>query len=390
METNPSSEMARGPLVRRLSGFYAAYFLAIGIYAPYWQLWLDGKGLSPVEIGWVLASAFWIKILAQPVVARIVDWKGRTRWLTTGLMAGAAVLFAVQSSVSGFWPLLILGGLTAACYQPVLPVMESVVLRHVNANDLDYGRIRLWGSITFIAGTVCVGLWVERASADLVVWLMVAGMVVVAMSCAMAPERPPRTERRHATSLSREFLKPSFLLFLLTAGLINASQAMLNGFASLHWRAQGHGETTIGLFWATGVVAEIILFFLAGRFRDKLGPLTLLMLSALGGVIRWPLLAFVDDAGVLYAVQTLHALTFGAGHLGAMLFLARAVPPDLSATGQSLYYALVGGVLTGLMLPMAGSLYTGLGGDTYLVMGVLSLAGFIGVIILRRIWRNTG
>jgi PPP family 3-phenylpropionic acid transporter len=374
----------------RLASFYAAYFLAIGIYMPYWPLWLDDQGLTPIEIGWVLAGAFWIKVAAQPAIARIADWRGRTRSLTTSLMALAAIGFAIITTADGFWPLLIIAGMTAACYQPVLPVMESVVLRHVDTHRLDYGRIRLWGSVTFVMGTVGIGWWIDGRSAASVVWFMAAAMALVAMTCALAPNRPMQTSSRSSIGLTALFLKPAFLLFLLTTALINSSHAVLYGFATLHWRNLGHGETLIGTFWAIGVIAEIGLFAIAGRYRGKLGAVTLLALAALGGVIRWPLLAVTEDVASLLATQILHGLTFGAGHLGAMAFLSRNIPAELSATGQSLYYALIGGVLAGCMFPMAGQLYGNLGGDAFLVMGGFSASALLGVFCLSRVWRGEG
>lgn len=387
--TATEDQPAPRPLFWKLAGFYAAYFLAIGIYVPYWPLWLDGKGLDPVRIGWVLAGAFWIKIVAQPVIARFADRDGRTRWLTTALMALAALGFLGLSGVDGFWPVLILAALTAACYQPVLPVMESVVLRHTETSRLDYGRIRLWGSVTFIIGTAGVGWWLEGRPANAVVWLMVAGMTLVSLSCAIAPNRPRQTPH-HAGALPalRDLISPSVVLFLLTAGLIQASHSILYGFASLYWRQVGHGETTIGLFWAVGVAAEIGLFAVAGRYRDRLSPVVLLALAALGGAVRWPLLAVFSDTASILALQTLHGLTFGAGHLGAMGFLSRTIPAELSATGQSLYYALIGGVLAGCMLPLAGMLYATMAGGAFFVMGGLSAAALLSAVLLSRIWRG--
>lgn len=383
-----SEDPAPRHLFWRLAGFYGAYFLVIGIYMPYWPLWLDARGLSPVEIGWVLAAAFWIKIAAQPAIARLADWRGRTRWLTTGLMALAAVAFVVIAQVQGFWAILIIAGLAATCYQPVLPVMESVVLRHVATHGLDYGRVRLWGSVTFILGTAGIGWWIEGRPAEGLVWIIAAGMALVAVSCALAPERPAtRAAKRDGGGLFGLFRTPWFLLFLLTSALINTSHAVLYGFASLHWRDLGHGETLIGLFWAIGVVAEIALFAIAGRYRDRLGAVPLLMLAALGGAVRWPLLAITENAAGLLALQTLHGLTFGAAHLGAMAFLARSIPPEYSATGQSVYYALVGGVIAGCMFPLAGQLYAALAGNAFFVMGALSGAGFLAALGLARLWR---
>lgn len=380
------TDVARtNPLSWRLSVFYAAYFFAVGIYMPYWPIWLEGRTLDPVQIGWILAASFWIKIVAQPAIARIADWRGRTRRLTTVLMALAAIGFLAQSTTNSFWPLLILGGLTAGCYQPVLPIMEGVTLRHVETQRLDYGRIRLWGSIAFVAATTTAGLAIDRQGAGLVVWLMFAAMASVGLACAMAPERPPIMTAPISRPLTRQFLSPLFMVFLATSGLISASHAVFYGFATLNWQTQGHSESTIGLFWAMGVVAEILLFALARRYRDKISPPVLLGLAALGGIVRWPLLAVVEDAVLLLALQSLHGFTFGAGHLGAMTFLSKEIPPEHSATGQSLYYALVGGVLAGGMFPLAGLLYARLGENAYLVMGVMSCAALISAMILAKL-----
>ena len=120
----------------KLAAFYAAYFLAFGIYMPYWPLWLDSIGLNPIEIGWILAGTFWIKLIVQPAVTQFVDKNGQTRLLTTSLMFLSCIGFCFIAGLDTFWPVLITGIVTAACYQPVLPVMESVVLRHTQKTFL--------------------------------------------------------------------------------------------------------------------------------------------------------------------------------------------------------------------------------------------------------------
>jgi PPP family 3-phenylpropionic acid transporter len=71
-----------------------------------------------------------------------------------------------------------------------------------------------------------------------------------------------------------------------------------------------------------------------------------------------------------------------------MAFLSRNIPAELSATGQSLYYALIGGVLAGCMFPMAGRLYGDFGGDAFLVMGGFSAAALLGAFCLSQVWRG--
>ena len=95
-------------------------------------------------------------------------------------------------------------------------------------------------------------------------------------------------------------------------------------------------------------------------------------------------LGLTDALPALVCVQTLHAFTFGAAHLGAIDFIAKAVPPAFSATAQSLYSALVMGLGLGLMLLASGPLYAALAGAAYLSMAAAALIGGVLAWMLAR------
>ena len=369
----------------RLAAFYAAYFLAFGIYMPYWPLWLDSIGLTTIEIGWVLAGTFWIKVIVQPAVAQFVDQKGRTRSLTTSLMVLSSLGFCFLSGLDTFWPVLIIAVLTAACYQPVLPVMESVVLQHTKNNNLDYGKIRLWGSITFIIGTTGAGWILTETSTKNFIWVLIFTMALIAISCALAPNEPykMRNNLKKPRQWKSIITKP-FILFIISAGLIQISHSVLYGFGTLHWRDLGHNETTIGLFWSIGVFSEIVLFAFAGKYKDRIGPIALLTSAALASTARWLLLAVLENEIALFVTQILHCFTFGAAHLGAMTFLSRTIPNNIFTTGQGIYYTLVGGVFSGCMLPISGILFTSMAGDAFYLMGFLSTLALLSLYLLSR------
>src|SRR3546814_2982411 len=112
----------------------------------------------------------------------------------------------------------------------------------------------------------------------------------------------------------------------------------------------------------------------------------MLLLGALAGVVRWTLLAAGTDLAVLFAAQALHAFTFGAAHLGAIAFIARAAPAGLSATAQTLYTTLaMGGTFT-IVTPLAGPLFEAFGGQAYYAMAGLSVAGAAAALLLLRRW----
>ena len=370
----------------KMAAFYATYFFVFGIYMPYWPLWLNDIGLTPVEIGWVLAGAFWIKVVVQPIVAHVSDTTGRTKTLTAVLMGMSAIGFVILSDLQNFWPVFLLAVITAACYQPVLPIMESVILNFAKIGNLRYGHIRLWGSVTFIIATLGGGWLFDEGRSDRIIWFLVAGMTLVSLSCLLIPnhENVERTKSK-IKNYAKLFLSPLFIFFLITTGLLHISHSVLYGFGTLYWRSLGHSETIIGLFWSVGVLAEIILFTIIGRHEKQIGYLLLLLLASAAAVARWPLLAIFDSQIAIIVLQTLHGFTFGAAHLGAMAFLTKHVPAEISATGQSLYYTLIGGIFSGCMLPLAGKLYSDLSGNAFFIMSCCAGCSLISLLFLSRI-----
>jgi PPP family 3-phenylpropionic acid transporter len=85
-----------------------------------------------------------------------------------------------------------------------------------------------------------------------------------------------------------------------------------------------------------------------------------------------------------FALQLLHALTFGATHFGAMNFLSRTVPPGAAASAQALYSGASAGIGSGLVMLGAGALYATYGGGAYFFMAALSAVGLLGVVWFAR------
>ncbi|MBO6560188.1 MAG: MFS transporter [Nisaea sp.] len=382
-----SAESAAAPdrriLFLRLSGFYGAFFLIFGVLMPFWPVWLDHRGLSAIEIASIMAAVFWVKMVAHPLVAHIADRRGAGRRLCIVLALVALAACLAMNGAAGFWPIALLAGLFYATHNPILPVMENITLRTIRDTGLDYGRIRLWGSISFILGTTATGAFLTGRDPDWVIWIASGSVALMLLSCIAMPEAPRTASVARANPLGL-LARPDFLLFVATAGLLQISHAVYYAFGSISWRAAGLDESTIGMLWGVGVVAEVLLFAVAGRFVHRVGPLGYLAIAAVGGILRWPLTPLTNDPVLLVPLQCLHALTFGAAHLGAMAYLARNIPDNVGATGQSLYYALTGGVLMGAMMPLAGTLYESFGPAAYNAMGLCSLLALPGLFILKR------
>jgi PPP family 3-phenylpropionic acid transporter len=165
---------------------------------------------------------------------------------------------------------------------------------------------------------------------------------------------------------------PVFLAVAAAASLLQASHAVYYGFSALDWRAAGLDGAAIGALWALGVVAEVALFAISGRL--PVAPTTLLMVGAAGAVIRWSAMALEPAPALLPLLQCLHGLSFGATHLGAIGFIARAAPAARGATAQG-YLAVAQGLVMALAMGISGLLYARWGNLAYGAMALMAAAG---------------
>ena len=370
----------------RLALFYAAIFLFIGVGMPFWPVWLSAHGVDAAEIGVLLSVTAWIRALAPPLIAQAADRKGERKRVIVALAVATLGAYALFTVAEGFWPLLAVSALAALAFGAVIPLGENLAMLTAQARGFDYGRLRLWGSLTFIVGATFGGRLLEGRSEDVILWLILGALALSVGAAACLPgHRPPPVRSRQAPIL-RLLGNRVFVTFLIAVGLVQASHAVYYGFATLHWRAAGLSTELIGALWAEGVIAEIILFAFSGAVVRRLGPVRLFALAAAAGMVRWTVLAATTDLAALIAVQALHAFTFGAAHLATMHFLFRAIPAEYSATAQSLYAGLGVGVVMGFAMIGAGALYSVAGDAAFQAMSAMALAGGIGVVVLARLW----
>ncbi|HIF08660.1 MAG TPA: MFS transporter [Sneathiellales bacterium] len=373
----------------RLSVFYGALFLVVGIVMPFWPVWLTARGLDATEIGTVLAVGLLTRVIASPLAAHFADLRGKRHQTMSFLAAGMVGAYLLYGLTWNFWTVLPVAMLSACFFPALMPLAESLTVRATYDQKLDYGRIRLWGSVAFILTAIAGGLFLEGKSVIFVWWMIIGAAIVVFLATFILPhdQQPKLTpaEGTHAWARAQQLVfQRRFLLFLLVAGLIQASHAVYYGFATLHWLSLGYSKTMIGVLWAEGVVAEILLFAVSNRVIARVGPERLLLIACALGVVRWLVTSEASSLAVLFAIQLLHAMTYAASHLAAMHIIQRTTPADLSATAQSVYASTSMGVFMGIAMFASGPLYAAIGGGAYYWMAGMAVVATVGAVFLLR------
>lgn len=161
---------------------------------------------------------------------------------------------------------------------------------------------------------------------------------------------------------------------MFAAACVQASHALLYGFSSLQWKDSGIDTSTIGMLWSLGVGAEIVLFYAGKHLVGRIPALYLIALGGIAAGVRFAAFALDPPLTLIVPLQLLHALTYGATHLGLMTLLGQNTPAHKSGRAQTFSSAVLGAVMA-LATITAGPLYAYWGVEAYAVFAALGVLG---------------
>lgn len=376
----------------RIAAGFSAQFLFIGLFLPFFPVWLLSNGLSPAEISTVLSISLVMRVVTSAQVLSFADKvPDRARLLSLlSIFAAFAILGFVWTD--RFVPILLVAVIFHLFFNPLLPLLDAIAMSGVRRFDADYGRMRIAGSVAFILANLGGGTILAGYSPQAIIWCLIASASLTAAVSFLVP-RIGRRQSVETTNVeskpARLFRNREFVALLIAGGLGQASHAMLYGFGSIYWQSLGYSGLMIGSLWAIGVIAEIILFHFGKPVLNRLAAPALLFAGLIGGVIRWVFFPAIEDFEIFVFWQILHAFSFGAVHLAIMHVIADAVPESRLGAAQGLNF-VVAGALMGVLVFLSGPLYAALGGDAFLLMASVAMLAILFVAIAWRLSPKKG
>jgi MFS transporter, PPP family, 3-phenylpropionic acid transporter len=375
--------MSAGPQpagIRQLVPFAAlsaSYFAHIGFFNPYLPLWLKAQGL-PITVISVLASVQSVtRVFAPYAWGALSDRTGER----VKLLRLSATL-ALVASLGLWWP----GGawwigvvlLLLFTHTSSMMGLTEAAMAHLVAGDWGrYGRVRLWGSVGFMATVFAAGAWFERyGMASFPGWTL-ATLAGVLLCTWWLPDAKDTPHQRAAHETILPALRRPVVRWFFASLLFHVmAHFSIYGFLSLYLDALGYSKTTIGVLWAVSVLVEIAWFYAQGRLIVRWRMEQWLLLCGLATALRMAMTAGLGDWLVaLLLAQMLHALTFATHHTACIALVTQHFPGRLRARGQALFTVVgygVGGV--------TGVLAGGAIADRWGFRPVFAAAGLLGLL----------
>lgn len=365
----------------RLAGFYFFYFGYVGAFAPYFSLYLDALGLAAVQIGVVMALPQVVRIFAPHLWGWLADRGGRMLRVARAATAAGALVYCGLFATSTFGGLLVIVFVMSFCLSAALPLLEVTTLSHLGEHTLQYGRVRVWGSIGFIVSVLLIGYLLDWLPVASLLWIMLAILVATLMLLAVVPEAPVAAHSHDPLPITRVMRNPAVIALIVACALMAMAHGPYYTFYSIYLVGLGYSKSAVGWLWGLGVICEIAIFFwMAHLFRAY--SLRQVLIASFGlATVRFLVIAWCADSLVLLVLaQAMHAASFGSFHAAALGYVHRMFRGPHQARGQAIYTSLsfgVGGTLGGLY---AGAAWDQLG--PALTFSGASLCAFAGMIVL--------
>lgn len=325
------------------ASFYFTQFATLGIFIPYFPLYLKSLDLSGSRIGVLMALGPVSRFLFPAFWGLWADRGGHRKRLIVLSAIGSAAAFALFFTVRDFGPLAAVLFLYGFLLVPATPLLEGMVQEATERHGFAYGPVRLWGSLGFIGATLLYGTLLDRHPMTWILGgILILSLLNIVPASALPAGGPASGIRR--PSLRRETRRPAVIRFLACTTLMQASHGAYYAYYSLHLDRQGYSRTAIGAYWTLAVAAEIVIMLRSAGLLARSGTGRLISACFALAVLRWSMLAIGSGPVLLAAAQILHAFTFGLFHVSAVVHTHRLFPAELRSSGQSLYSSLTYGL----------------------------------------------
>ncbi|MBA1149025.1 MFS transporter [Ectothiorhodospiraceae bacterium WFHF3C12] len=363
----------------RLSAFYLFYFAILGGLVPYWGPYLRSLGFEAQAIGSLIAILHVTKVIAPNVWGWIADHTQRRMAVVRLAAFLSVVCFAGVFLGEGFWWLALVMAAFSFFWNAALPQFEANTMSHLGEAAHRYSRIRVWGSLGFIVTVTVMGEAIDVLGTAILPPVLVALFAALWLASLVAPEQRNGAHEGQTERFMAVLLRPDVLGFLFACFLVKASHGPYYVFFSIYLADHGYSGMAIGLLWALGVVAEIVVFLRMHRWLPRFGPRLLMTAALLLSALRWVLIGrFVESLPVIIVAQTLHAASFGVYHAVGISMINRFFVGRNQGRGQAIYSSVTFGAGVAVGSFASGFLWSDLGAAvTFYLAGGAALLGAV-------------
>lgn len=359
-------------MIPALSFFYFFYFALVGVYVIFLPKALLSFGYSEADVGIIFAAAPFMRFLIPFLFKNYFVLNNAIFVASLILTFGASLLIYLW--VGNFWLYLLANLIFGGAIGVVLPYVETLALANIPKER--YGKVRLYGSVGFMAIALWLGKMLVDESEVLYYLIVSAFLTMLTGYWAGQYDRHNQLEESKQHNASFSILQHRY--FWISLFLMQVGFGGFYNFFTIYETSHGISLETTSLMWSFGVICEIVMLYFQGPLLQR-NLLTIIKLSTLITVFRWWLLyAYPASEVIAFTSQSLHAFSFALYHSASITYIYTLYTQKRLAQQFLLGIAFGLGGSMGALL--AGQIY---GEYLFLIEAFITLVAF-GVLFLHK------
>jgi MFS transporter, PPP family, 3-phenylpropionic acid transporter len=362
------------------------FYLATGfVVTSFLPLYLANMGMSPTQIGWILAIGPIASLISEPLGGFLSDKYKSIKKVLLMCVFGMTVSGIILFFVDGFLSIAILSYFLFFFMAPTGALGDSLAQKTANSTGASFGSIRMWGSLGFAISSVVTGYVLQAIGVGNMIIPFVIFAVFTFLSCLNIKDIQVSVKPVQLKDAFYLFKNSRFVLFLVVALLVTIAHRANDVYLSVFINALNGDEAIIGWAWFIGVFTEVFVFSISHLWFRKYHELTFIMIAAFLYGVRFIGMSFASTPLEVMFYQPLHGITFGIFFTAAFSYVTRIVPAELQSTGHVLlvstffgYSGIIGSLGGGYLIEHFGV------NTLYQALGTSAFVGFIFVFVFKK------
>ncbi|MCA9918757.1 MAG: MFS transporter [Anaerolineales bacterium] len=369
------------------SAYYGLFWPMVALYAPFFNVYLLSLGFSGTQMG-ILAAVFPLFALGvSPTLSALADQRGWRRQLLQVSLLGWALVLLLYRFPTSFVPMLLLVILESAMRSPVMPLADGLIAHMAVRHRLNFGDMRLWGSLGFAAVSIISGIIWQRIGYSI---MFVAAAIAVLPALFISRqleegEVAVGNGRRSARFLAQD---KGMVILIVSAFFLGIALFGTYIFIGVYIKHLGGTDTHIGLLFGLSALAEAPIMRYSGAIIQKLQgsralllAMVLLFFATLGNALAWSPVSLI-------AFNVIRGIGYGLFVVVMVQVLNERAPEGWNSTAQAIFQAAFFGLAPLLTSPINGKIYDLWGGSLLfgLMTAVIGLSIILLLLAMRQDW----
>ncbi len=329
-----------------------------GAWAPVLSAYLiNNLGFSGTQLGWIFSLLPLATIIAPFIGGQLADRYFPTQKVIAFMQLAGGVILLLTSTMTSYSSMMWLMLVYCLVYAPTLALTNSIAFINLENSEKEFGKVRVWGTIGWIAAGWLLSGWrlLAKSTSGLALkgdTLLLAGVfsIIMGFLSFKLPHTPPKKEgtKPWAFLEALKMLKDrDFSIFVIISFIVATELQFYYVLTSPYLTSSRIGVSDSLVPWVMTIAqfAEIfVMALLLPKFLPKYGIKKTMIIGVLAWPLRYIIFVIGTPAWLVVASLSLHGFCYVFFFTAAYIYVDTIAPKDIRASAQGLIAVIILGL----------------------------------------------